>query len=136
MLPRGGGRFGSRPEHFRRIEEAFPHRSLGFCLDTGHALVAAAGSSSRFAELLDAMKGRLVAFHLADNAGDRDSHLAPGRGRVPWKLFFRSIADLEIDRAFCIETPPFGAGPPYAGEDWRAMVVETEELAAGALVDL
>ena len=41
MLPgEDGGRLGSRPEHFERFARAFDHPNLGFCLDTGHALVA------------------------------------------------------------------------------------------------
>ena len=43
MLPSGGGRFTSRPEHFERIIRDFAHPNLGFCLDTGHALVAGRG---------------------------------------------------------------------------------------------
>ena len=74
MLPSEGGRFTSRPEHFERIIRDFVHPNLGFCLDTGHALVAGRGNAHRFFEV---MGPRIVAFHLADNAGDRDSHLAP-----------------------------------------------------------
>jgi sugar phosphate isomerase/epimerase len=131
MLPASGGRFCSRPGHFERLGAMFPHRSLGWCLDTGHALVA--GQVKGAMGFFEAMRSRLVAFHLADNAGDRDSHLAPGRGRVDWKAFFRAAAGLGFDRSMCIETPPFGPGPDYRLEDFKAMVAETSALCEAAL---
>jgi sugar phosphate isomerase/epimerase len=131
MLPSGGGRFASRPEHLERLGKLFPQKQIGFCLDTGHALVA--GGPERAGEFLDVMKDRMVAYHLADNAGDRDSHLAPGRGRVDWAALFRGIAEAGYDGSLCIETPPFGPGPPYRPEDWKALLAETKTLARDAL---
>jgi sugar phosphate isomerase/epimerase len=49
----------------------------GFCLDVGH-LLAFAGSS--WQQWLPGMLPWLGQLHLHDNSGDRDSHLAPGRG--------------------------------------------------------
>jgi sugar phosphate isomerase/epimerase len=131
MLPAAGGRFCSRPEHFARLGELFPVPALGWCLDTGHALVA--GGIERAGLFFEAMRGRLVAFHLADNAGDRDSHLAPGRGRVDWGAFFRAAAGLGFGRSMCIETPPFAPGPDYGLEDFRTMVLDVDALCSRAL---
>lgn len=130
MLPSGGGRFTSRPEHFERIVRDFAHPNLGFCLDTGHALVAGRGDAHRF---FDVMGPRMVAFHLADNAGDRDSHLAPGHGRVDWRRFFRHAAHLDYGRTMCIETQPFDFGPDYTDSAWKEMVADTDALAESAL---
>jgi len=127
MLPRDGGRFCSDPDHFRQILERFDHPSLGFCLDTGHALCAL---GDRAPEVQDVMGDRMVAYHLADNAGDRDSHLAPGHGRVDWATVFRKAAERGYDGTMCIETPPFAAGPNYSVEAWKAMVDDTAKLAA------
>ena len=55
MLPgEQGPRLCSRPEHFERIIAEFAHPNLGFCLDTGHALVAGGGheGARAFAETL------------------------------------------------------------------------------------
>ncbi len=131
MLPAAGGRFCSRPEHFARLGALFPVRALGWCLDTGHALVA--GGIEGAGLFFEAMRDRLAAFHLADNAGDRDSHLAPGRGRVDWGAFFRAAAGLGFRRSMCIETPPFAPGPDYRLEDFRSMVQEIEALCSRAL---
>ena len=50
MLPGDqGGRLCSRPEHFERIATEFGHSNLGFCLDTGHALVAGGGHEGALA---------------------------------------------------------------------------------------
>lgn len=130
MLPSDGGRFTSRPEHFERIIRDFAHPNLGFCLDTGHALVAGRGNAHRFFEV---MGPRIVAFHLADNAGDRDSHLAPGHGRVDWREFFRHAAHIGYERTMCIETPPFDFGPDYTDSAWAGMVNDTDALAESAL---
>ncbi len=130
MLPSGGGRFTSRPEHFERIVRDFAHPNLGFCLDTGHALVAARDDAHRF---FDVMGAQMVAFHLADNAGDRDSHLAPGHGRVNWRRFFRHAAHIGYSRTMCIETQPFDFGPDYTDSAWKKMVADTDALAESAL---
>jgi sugar phosphate isomerase/epimerase len=133
MLPgERGGRLGSSPAHFVRFRRAFDHSALGFCLDTGHALVA--GGPMGPAAFFDAMAPRLIAFHLADNAGDRDSHLAPGHGLVDWKAVFSRLHRLGYRHPACIETPPFAHGPnaSYSLTAWRKMVADTAALAAKA----
>jgi len=134
MLPAGGGRFCSRPEHFERITRDFGHPHLGYCLDTGHALVAGGGHEGA-AAFLPAMGERLVAFHLADNAGDRDSHLAPGRGLVDFGPVFRAAVANGFSGNMCIETPPFAAGPDYSDEAWTELRRGTESLATESLAE-
>ena len=127
MLPgEDGGRLGSRPEHFERFARAFDHPNLDFCLDTGHALVAGRQDAHAFPA---AMGERLIAFHLADNAGDRDSHLAPGHGRVEWGHVFRTAQQLDYGHFVCIETPPFDFGPDFTDDAWKRMVDDTMALA-------
>ncbi len=131
MLPGAdGGRFGSRPEHFRQIRRLFGHPRLKFCLDTGHALVA---MRDRAGEILEAMGDDLCAFHLQDNPGDRDSHLAPGHGRVDWGEVFRAMAKLRYEGIACIEAVPFDFGPDYSADAWRRTVEDAKALAEKAL---
>ena len=128
MLPgEDGARLGSRPEHLARFSAEFGHPHLGFCLDTGHALVAGGGPEGAD-EFFEVMGPRMVAFHLADNAGDRDSHLAPGRGLVDWTRFFQRAREMGYAHSMCIETPPFAAGPNYSLEAWKGLVAGTEGL--------
>ena len=101
LLPdEDGGRLGSRPEHFERFARAFDHPNMGFCLDTGHALVAGRQEAHAFPA---AMGERLIAFHLADNAGDRGSHLA----------------QQDYGHSVCIETPSFDFGPDFTDDAWK-----------------
>jgi sugar phosphate isomerase/epimerase len=130
-LPRVEGRFGSRAEHLEAFIRELEHPRFGLCLDTGHAQVA--GGQGGAVRLFDVMRPRLTAFHMQDNAGDRDSHLAPGRGSVDWGGIFRRLAAMDFDGPVCIEAPPFAPGPLYETEAWRKLVKDTDELVAEAL---
>ena len=134
-LPPGesGHRLSSRPEHFERFIEEFRHPNLGFILDTGHALIA--GGSEHEDDFHKVMAPYMAAYHLADNAGDRDSHLAPGRGRVDWGKVFRRAAEIGYSGCMCIETAPFAEGPngSYKDDAWKQMVDDTDVLVEKAL---
>ena len=127
LPPVAGRRYGSLPDHFRRFAGELAHSHLCFCLDTGHALMAAGHDGT--IELMDAMGERLRAFHLSDTPGDRDLHLAPGHGAVDFPRVFAHARSLD-PLAMCIETPPFAPGPAYGDDAWRAMVDEVRALAA------
>lgn len=131
MLPGAqGGRFGSQPEHFEQIRRHYAHPRLKFCLDTGHALVA---MRERAGEIIEAMGGDLCAFHLQDNPGDRDTHLAPGHGRVNWDEVFHAMAKLNYEGIACIEAVPFDFGPDYSADAWKRTVDDVKNLAMKAL---
>ncbi len=125
MLPNMGDRLGSNINHLKEITRRYDHPQLGFCLDTGHALVS---HHEKAMDVFDFMKKKLIAFHLADNAGDRDSHLAPGHGRFFWKEFFKEVRKLDYKGTMCIETPPFSYGPDYTVEAWKKMHDEVSAL--------
>ena len=125
------GKLGSRPEHFEMFTSEFGHPNLGFCLDTGHALIAGGPEGvDRFYEI---MAPRMAAFHLTDNAGNVDSHLAPGHGLVDWTALFRRAEELGFSGTMCIESPPFAHGPDYSLESLQGMVTDTEVLVEKAL---
>ena len=84
-------------------------------------------------EILEAMGERVAAWHLADNAGDRDSHLAPGRGAVDWDGVFRFADRFGFCAPLTRETAPWGAGPDYALETWQNSVCKMDELVRHAL---
>lgn len=125
MLPYTGGRLGCKNEHMLKLYEENKHPNLGFCLDTGHSLVAH-GTNAMSAYF--AMKDHLIAFHLADNGGDRDSHLQPGKGNYFWKEFFTDLNKKGFEGNVCVETPPFTFGPDYSKEAWVKMFAELNEL--------
>lgn len=118
-------RFGSRPEHFRRFKERFAHPFLGFCLDTGHALLSL---HDRAFEMAEVMKSHIQALHLQDNAGNTDSHLAPGRGLVDWETVGRILREIHFTHPACIEAPPFAYGPDYSQDAWNELRSNTARL--------
>ena len=124
-------RFSAYPEYMARIAETFDHPQLGFCLDTGHAAMVDGLDGAR--AWFDAMGLRILAFHLHDNPGDRDLHLAPGHGLFDWSAFFRRAAAMGFTGRMTIEAPPFAPGPPYTVEAWRLLVRDTSILAAAAV---
>lgn len=131
MLPGvEGPRLGSRPEHFAAFWQHFGDEHLGFCLDTGHALVA--GGPDGADAFHEVMAPHMAAYHLADNAGDRDSHLAPGRGLVDWATVFKRAAGIGYAHPMCIETAPFAHGPDYSLESWEEMVRDADALVTAA----
>ena len=81
------------------------------------------------------MGERLIAFHLADNAGNRDSHLAPGHGRFFWGEFFRELGKRDFRNTVCVEAPPFDYGPDYSLEAWKGLHREVSLLAEGRGLD-
>ncbi|MBR4684068.1 MAG: sugar phosphate isomerase/epimerase [Spirochaetia bacterium] len=125
MPPRSGGRLGSRNEHMIKLYEENKHPNLGFCLDTGHALLSYGKDAMK---AYYAMEEHLIAFHLADNAGDRDSHLLPGHGHFPWNDFFKALNKRGFSDTVCVETPPFDIGPDFSTDAWCNMFKELNEL--------
>lgn len=130
LVPGIPSRFGAFPEHIKLIKKEFSHENLGFCYDSGHALIA---GKENAALILQEMKPRLKAFHLQDNAGDRDSHLAPGRGLVDWENVFKVIEEAGFSGYATVEAPPFAPGPDYDMSAWRGLHDDTMELAGGVV---
>lgn len=125
-----GGRFFSQAEHVHRCAREFDDPQVCFVYDTGHALMAAGPQAL---DILAAMGGRVAAWHLADNAGDRDSHLAPGHGEVDWEGVFRFAAQIGFSEPVTLETAPWGRGPDYSIATWQTTVGELEKLVSRAL---
>lgn len=125
MLPYLGDRLGCKIMHLEEIIRRHNHPLLGFCMDTGHALVS---HGEKAMDVFHFMKDRLIALHLADNAGDRDSHLSPGHGRFFWKEFFTQLGKTDYAGTMCVETPPFFYGPDYPLEAWKTMYGEVMSL--------
>ena len=129
MLPYLGDRLGCKIMHLEEIIKRFDHPNLGFCLDTGHALVS---HHEKAMDVFHFMKERLIAFHLADNSGDRDSHLAPGHGNFFWEEFAREFKKIKYEGTMCVETPPFSYGPDYSIEAWKTMHEEVSAIMGAA----
>ncbi|MFB3894050.1 MAG: sugar phosphate isomerase/epimerase family protein [Phycisphaerae bacterium] len=77
-----------REEFFDPLLARFGEDYLGFCYDSGHALIyGRPGLIERYCE-----KGRrLIATHLHDNDGTADQHRPPGEGKVDWPMIIRAM---------------------------------------------
>ncbi|MBR4159869.1 MAG: sugar phosphate isomerase/epimerase, partial [Spirochaetia bacterium] len=121
---------GCKNEHMTRLYEENKHPNLGFCLDTGHSLVAHGPNAM---SCYEAMKDHLIAFHMQDNAGDKDSHLQPGKGNYFWKELFTRLNKTGFNGNVCVEAPPFTFGPNYSKEAWKKMFTELNKLVENSL---
>ena len=95
------------PDHLVEIVRVGHFDSVGFCLDIGHAHLAAGipetshGPGKSGIELaFEAFGDRLVELHVHDNKGMRDEHLWPGDGTAD----FAQVARL----AAAMKKPPAG----------------------------
>lgn len=67
------------PAHLNEILTSGHFQDIGVCLDVGHAHLGDGVASA-----LEELRDRLRSSHLHDNRGDKDAHLWPGDGAIPW----------------------------------------------------
>ena len=68
------------------ILEKFNSPYLGVCFDTGHANL-----TGRFKEEFLILKDKIFTFHIHDNDGKSDSHLALGEGNIQWEKILKLL---------------------------------------------
>ena len=73
--------FDPSPEPIREAAQRVKHPAFGLCLDLGHAHCYSAVPVQRWITRLAPWIRHL---HIHDNCGDRDAHLAPGAGSLPF----------------------------------------------------
>lgn len=69
----------AKPAHLIEILNAGHLQDVGVCLDVGHAHLG-----DGVAAAIEELKPRIRSSHLHDNKGDKDTHLWPGDGTIPW----------------------------------------------------
>ena len=75
-------------------------RAFGFCFDTGHALLCSIDVRDAMVELGD----RICAFHVHDNNGIDDQHLAPYMGILDWERFVQGLKEIPFSGTMSFET--------------------------------
>ncbi len=90
--------FGWRPEDVAGVIAQFDDPYLRGVFDSGHANMA-----GPVLEIFEAMRPYIVHTHLHDNNRDRDLHLPPGYGTVPWPTLMPRLLDLDLDIPLFIE---------------------------------
>ncbi|MDY3278750.1 MAG: sugar phosphate isomerase/epimerase [Eubacteriales bacterium] len=73
---------------------------FAFCLDTGHLLLMGKDIKNTMIQLGD----RIRAFHVHDNNGIDDQHLAPFMGVQDWSRFVDGLRAIGFDRTMSFET--------------------------------
>lgn len=113
------------PQIIRQVNDP----SVGFCLDAGHALCH---DRIGFAPWLEQLGDKLLTTHLHDNRGQRDEHLPPGFGIIPWMDFIIALRKTGYNDVVNFEScgwpgMPMKEGYEMAIRYWRTC----EELTIG-----
>ena len=74
--------------------------TFGFCLDTGHALICGLDIK----QCMLTLGKRIHAFHIHDNNGLNDQHLAPYMGVLDWNRFVEGLKEIGYDATLSFET--------------------------------
>ena len=82
------------------LNEMAGEKVFAFCLDTGHLLLTGQDVQTVMIRLGD----RIAAFHVHDNDGWNDQHLAPYMGRLDWKRFEEGLRAIGFDKTLSFET--------------------------------
>lgn len=77
------------PEDLLAIFEQPPPTGAGICLDTGHQAVFGRGGLKTW---IDRLAPHIGQIHLHDNLGDKDAHLAPGKGSIDFQPLIDYLA--------------------------------------------
>lgn len=75
-------------------------KCFGFCLDTGHLLLLGKDIKNSMTQLGD----RIEAFHVHDNNGLDDQHLAPYMGVLDWERFIEGLRAIGYNQTMSFET--------------------------------
>jgi sugar phosphate isomerase/epimerase len=98
---------------------------LRICFDTGHAHLSGSVTAA-----FEALQNLVLSTHVHDNQGERDDHLFPFEGTIPWPSTLRALAAGANHLPLQLELRDYGTFPrplEKARETWA----ELEEMAAG-----
>lgn len=76
----------------------YPAERVGVCLDLGHAHI-----QENIPSAVRALGARLVHVHCHDNRGERDDHLVPGRGTIPWRQVTAALSEARFGGTLSVE---------------------------------
>lgn len=77
----------------------FDFKSMGICLDIGHANI-----NEDSALAIENCGDRLMHIHASDNTGVNDAHLLPMEGKVDWGRVMNALKKADYDGYFVFET--------------------------------
>lgn len=124
MIERRNGerRFASGVEELVELVDSMNDSKLfGICWDTGHAHLSRLDQPAA----LKIVGKRLKAMHVADNKGEKDDHVLPYQGTIPWAPIMQTLKEIEYEGDFTYEVHEFG-NPLPAGLRKQALVFARE----------
>lgn len=87
-------------QYIDTLNEIAGEKIFGFCLDTGHLLLLGLDVKNAMLQL----GKRIEAFHVHDNDGVSDQHLAPYMGKLDWNRFVEGLKEISYDGVLSFET--------------------------------
>lgn len=87
-----------RVEIVMDVASRYPANRVGACLDLGHANIG-----DGVGKAIRESSSRLIHVHASDNHGERDEHLVPGRGAIPWEEVFAALREIDFPGPFTLE---------------------------------
>lgn len=112
------GYVGESVAEMRRILEGLDPNVIGFCLDTGHAMLGADSYTDYIREFGD----RMIAIHWHGNDGTEDGHAFPADGTRSWDDFVAALDEVGYDLPITVE-----AVPPE-GVSWDSALRSVREI--------
>jgi len=91
---------GTACRYVDTLNEIAGEKVFSFCLDTGHLMLVGLDVKNAMLELGD----RIEAFHVHDNDGISDLHVAPYTGRLDWDRFIEGLKEIHFDKTLSFET--------------------------------
>ena len=89
-------------EYVDELNRIAGEKLFGFCVDTGHLLLCSIDIKNAITELGD----RIECFHVHDNNGLNDQHVAPYMGLLDWNRFVDGLREIGYDGDFSYEINP------------------------------
>ncbi|MBL7005538.1 MAG: sugar phosphate isomerase/epimerase [Spirochaetia bacterium] len=78
-------------------------KSLGICIDTGHANMHHSLIDSPVTEIIKKLKHHLIHLHVHDNGGQLDDHQIPGEGSTNWQEVFSLLQSFGYNEEIVFE---------------------------------
>ncbi|MBU0715084.1 MAG: sugar phosphate isomerase/epimerase [Verrucomicrobia bacterium] len=92
------GIWGGDIEEIKRIIKTTGN-NCGFCLDVGHCWL----EDRDPVKIISESSAILKYLHIHDNNTDKDAHLVPGEGTIPWAAVLKALDDINYSGIFMFE---------------------------------
>jgi sugar phosphate isomerase/epimerase len=102
--------FEEGPDELKPLFESLDQTQVAFCLDTGHQ---SAFSNTPLATWVSSLGSTIGELHLHDNFGEKDDHIALGKGIIDFSAFFHALKNE-------LEAPPIVTLEPHREEELGA----------------